>query len=197
MIAGLTWFALIAQFFLILDNRTASIAETIIRFVSFFTIESNALIAVASITLLLAPASRWSSFFERTSTLTALTVYILVVGIVYNCVLRFLWNPQGLQWIVDEVLHSIVPVFFLIGWLRWQPKSSLQYSNILRWLLFPLLYCVYTLIRGQLSGHYPYPFMDARLLGLPRVLINVGFMMILFVAISFGLIWVSNRQIRG
>src|SRR5882757_5578904 len=92
VIAALTWFALIAQLFLILGNRTASVAETIVRYASFFTIESNILIAVASTTLLLAPASRWGSFFARTTTLTALTLYILVVGIVYNGVLRYLWN---------------------------------------------------------------------------------------------------------
>jgi len=48
VIAALTWFALIAQLFLILGNRTASVAETIVRYASFFTIESNILIAVAS-----------------------------------------------------------------------------------------------------------------------------------------------------
>jgi len=197
VIAALTWFALIAQILLILGNRTASVAETIVRYASFFTIESNILIAIASTTLLLAPASRWSSFFAKTTTLTALTLYILVVGIVYNSVLRHLWNPQGLQRIVDEILHSLVPALFLIAWFRWQPKKLLQYGNILRWLLFPLLYCVYTLIRGRLSGHYPYPFMDAGQLGLPRVLINSGFVMIMFVAISFGLVWISNRRIRG
>jgi hypothetical protein len=197
VIAALTWFALIAQLVLILSNRTASVAETIVRFVSFFTIESNTLIAIASTTLLLATTSRWSSFFARTTTLTALTLYILVVGITYNVILRSLWNPQGLQRIVDEILHSVVPVLFLIGWFRWRPKNPLQYSNILRWLLFPLLYCVYTLIRGRLSGYYPYPFMDAGQLGLARVAVNSGFLMILFVAISIGLVWISNRQIRG
>ena len=32
------WFAIIAQFFLMLENRQADIPETIIRFFSFFTI---------------------------------------------------------------------------------------------------------------------------------------------------------------
>lgn len=33
------WFAVIAQFFLAIANRTASVPETVIRFFSFFTIE--------------------------------------------------------------------------------------------------------------------------------------------------------------
>src|ERR1700733_8302520 len=130
VIAALTWFAIIAQLILALNNRTASITETIVRFLSFFTIESNALIAIATTTLLLAPASRWGTFFAKTMTLTALTLYILVVGITYNTLLRSLWNPQGLQRIVDEILHSVIPVLFLIFWFSWQPKQRLQWSNI-------------------------------------------------------------------
>jgi hypothetical protein len=196
LIAILSWFGIIAQFFLALDNRIASIGETIVRFISFFTIESNALIAVASTTLLLTPSSRWGRFFAKTTTLTALTLYILVVGITYNALLRSLWNPQGLQRIVDEILHSVIPVLFFIFWLAWQPKQRMQYNSILPWLLFPLLYCIYTLILGPLSGYYPYPFMDAGQLGMPQVLINSGAMVILFVVIALALVWNANRQQR-
>jgi len=178
------WFAVIAQFFLAIANRTASAPEVVIRFFSFFTIETNGLIAVALTFLLLTPGSPRSNFFAKGTTMAAITVYILVVGITYNTLLRNIWNPQGLQRIVDELLHVAVPVLFFIYWLLFGPKANLHWKNIFPWLLFPLIYCIYTLVRGHLSGYYPYPFMDAGQLGFDKVLINIGAMLILFVVVA-------------
>ena len=36
----------------------------------------------------------------------------------------------------------------------------------------PLLYVVYVLVRGHLTGLYPYPFIDVGALGLKYVLLN-------------------------
>ena len=93
-IVSLGWFALIAQFYLIIVNRTASIPETIIRYFSFFTILTNLLVAVC-FTSFLNKKQKSSAFFSKITTLTAITVYILIVGIVYNVILRFLWKPEG------------------------------------------------------------------------------------------------------
>jgi hypothetical protein len=190
----MAWFAVITQFVLMIANRTASEGETIIRFFSFFTIESNGLIAVALTFLLLTPGSPRSNFFTRASTMAAMTLYILVVGITYNAILRSIWNPQGLQRIVDELLHLVIPLLFFIYWFIFQSKKPLHWKNIFPWLLFPLLYCIYTLIRGQLSGYYPYPFMDLTQLGMDRVLVNMGAMLVLFLVISILLVGITKLR---
>jgi len=46
------WFSLIAQFYLIIINRTTSVGETIIRYFNFFTILTNILVALCATTLL-------------------------------------------------------------------------------------------------------------------------------------------------
>src|ERR1044071_1883578 len=93
-IAGTAWFALIGQLYLILVNRTTTIPETLLRFFSFFTILSNIIVALSLSTLLVGPNGKWGRFFSKPSTLTAITVYITVVGAIYNGILRFLWAPQ-------------------------------------------------------------------------------------------------------
>ena len=110
----ITWFAVILQFYLIIVNRQASIPETIIRFFSFYTILTNIMVAVCFTALWLSPASRIGRFFSKKGTLTAATVYITIVSIVYNLILRFLWDPQGWQRLADELLHVIVPLIFLL-----------------------------------------------------------------------------------
>jgi len=177
-IAG--WFALIGQFYLIMVNSRVSAPETIARYFTFFTILTNILVALCCTIIVLKPTSGWSKFFSRATTLTAITVYILIVGIVYNLILRWLWRPEGLQRIIDELLHLIIPVAFVIFWLIYVPRGQLKWSDIFGWLIYPLIYLGIILMRGAFSGYYPYPFVDVNQLGYPKTLLNC-----LVLALSF------------
>jgi hypothetical protein len=170
---AISWLALAAQFYLILANRTASIPETITRFFSYFTILTNILVAVSFTLLFRRPRSRPWAFFLRPGTLTAIAVYISIVSIVYNLVLRALWNPQGLQLLVDELLHSVIPVMFFLFWLLYVPKNRLSFKNLGGWLIYPFIYLAGVLVRGAVSGFYPYPFLDVTAKGYVKIFINI------------------------
>ncbi|MDD3005878.1 Pr6Pr family membrane protein [Flavobacterium sp.] len=172
------WFAIITQFVLMIQNRQAEILETIIRFFSFFTILTNILVALFFTTQVFTKNKAYLSFLNSKSSLTAITTFILVVGIVYQILLRPIWNPQGLQKIVDELLHTIIPLLVLIYWILYVKKNELQLKSIVKWLLYPLLYFIYILIRGHFSKFYPYPFSNVSELGYSQVIIN-------FILISF------------
>ena len=106
------WVALTGQLYLILHNRVESVPQTILRYFTFFTILTNFLIAVWSTQYL------FKNFgVDQTDSTqkypAALTVYIAVVGLVYNTILRFLWSPAGFQLVVDELLHSVIPILFI------------------------------------------------------------------------------------
>jgi len=184
IVAILDWFALAAQFYLILENRVASIPETIIRYFSFFTILTNLLVALCCTFLLLKSNSYIARFFSKNGTITAIAAYITIVGIVYNLILRFLWNPKGLEQVVDELLHTIIPILFVLTWLVFIPKATLKWSNILSWLIFPFLYLIYILIRGLSAGYYPYPFLDVRQLGYNKVFLNSLGVLVAFLVVS-------------
>lgn len=181
---ALGWFAIMAQFYLIIENRITSIPETAIRFFSFFTILTNILVALCCTILLLNYNSKWRNFFSNKNTLTAIAVYITIVGVVYNLILRFLWNPEGLQWIVDELLHSVIPILFIILWLLYIPKRRLQLKSVFAWLLYPLVYLIFIIIRGSFSGFYPYPFIDVNKLGYNKVIVNSTGMLAAFLVTS-------------
>jgi hypothetical protein len=40
------------------------------------------------------------------------------------------------------------------------------------WVLWPLAYFVYAMLRGAATGFYPYPFIDVDRLGYAQVLVN-------------------------
>ncbi len=188
----LGWFALVGQLYLIILNRVTSLVDVIIRYFTFYTILTNLLVALCFTFLLFSPASKWGKFFARTNVSTALAVYIAVVGLTYNIVLRPLWNPQGLQKVVDELLHSVIPVLYIVYWFLFARKNQLQWRDILPWLIFPLLYLVVILVLGSFSGYYPYPFVDVVKLGYQKVFINCGVVILAFLFFCFLFVGISK-----
>ena len=189
--AAITWFAVILQFYLIILNRVESVPETIIRFFSYYTILTNILVAFCFTVLLVKPNSRSGIFFSQPGVLTATTINITVVGLLYNLILRGIWSPVGFQRLADELLHVVIPILFILYWYFFAPKGGLGWKNAFAWLLYPFFYAVFVLFRGALSGFYPYPFIDANTLGFKKVVLNsvglfIGFFLLslLFVAIT-------------
>jgi hypothetical protein len=185
LVAVLAWFALIAQLYLIIYNRNnETVGSALLRYFTYFTILTNLLVAVFATTIVSPIPGRLTNFFSSPGVQTALTVYIAVVGLVYNIVLRQLWNPQDLQRVVDETLHTVNPILFLIYWFIWVPKTTLTWSQIPAWLIFPAVYAIIVLILGAFSGYYPYPFLDVNKLSYPAVFRNSGWLVILFLVFS-------------
>jgi hypothetical protein len=191
LFAVIVWFAVIAQLILMIQNRTASVPETIIRFFSFFTILTNTIVALFFTGQVLNIGRTY-----RPGILSAVTVYIFMVGIVYQFLLRHIWQPKGLQLIVDELLHTINPLIVLLYWYLYEKKSLVNYHQIKGWLVYPFTYLVYIMIRGSFSGFYPYPFVNVAEIGLPRALVNSVVLTLFFIVISFVLVIVGRKTER-
>jgi hypothetical protein len=197
-IAIIAWFALIGQFYLILQSTGTtgfSTIKTITNFFSYFTILSNLLVAVCLTTSLLSASSRLGSFFSKVTVQSAIAVYIFIVGLVYNLVLRGIVTLSGFAWVVDNLLHVVVPVLFVLYWFIYVTKGVLHWKDIISWLFFPILYLSYSLLRGPVTGWYPYPFIHADKLGYIKVVVNC-----LLVALAFlivGLLFIMiNRSMK-
>ena len=189
----LGWFAVITQLKLMVDNRVTELPETLIRFFSFFTILTNIIVATYYSLEFFKVEIRWFNSRNKAEILTAVTVYITVVGLVYQILLRHIWNPTGMQRLVDELLHSIIPLLVIIYWIIYENKTVLKWKMIPRWLIYPMVYLVYIILRGHLSGFYPYPFVDVATHGLQQVLINSFFMTLLFLVLSLVMVFVGKR----
>lgn len=190
-------FALILQLYLMITVKNAahSLPFRFVNFFSFFTILSNILVAKSLAILLIMPSSFWARFFGKPSVQTAIAVYIAIVGITYSLVLRALWHPQGWPLVADVLMHDVIPVLYIIFWLIFVPKGSLDWKDPLRWLLFPLGYLIYTLLRGAITHWYPYPFVDAGTLGYARAGINI--LGLSFAFLIMGLILTAIDKIMG
>lgn len=193
IIAILGWFAVITQYVLLVNNTDQSVDESTMQFFSYFTILTNILVAYyfSRKFLILVEAIRGQIL---PGALTAVTVYIFMVGLLYQILLRHLWKPEGMQFLVDELLHSIIPVLVVIYWAFYESRHAVSYSHIFKFLPFPLIYCFLVLIRGQYSGFYPYPFIDgAKLTGM-ELMRNIGLLLLFFLAVSFIFIFIKKQQ---
>lgn len=150
------------------------------QFLGYFTVLSNGLVAwIALRGALMADGGR--DLRWRGCAVTA----IVLVGVGYHLLLRHVWNPQGAQWLADVLLHYAVPAAALLWWLALPPRHPLAAIAPVQWLLWPAAYAVYALARGAATGSYPYPFIDVPSLGMPRVLLNAGGLMLGFVLTGY------------
>lgn len=194
-----TFFVLITAFsaWLAVILQLCITEGTVANFFSYFTILSNLLIALCLTFSFFLPQTKTGIFFSGNSVQTAITLYIFIVAVVYNVVLRGIWVVTGLQWIVDNMLHVLNPILYILYWLIFAPKEKLNWKNGLYWTLFPLAYLVYSLIRGSIVNWYPYPFLNVTNIGYTKVFMNVSVMIILFFIVGLLLIAINNRFIKN
>jgi hypothetical protein len=88
-------------------------------------------------------------------------VYMTVVGVVFAVLLRDVELGALRPWI-NVLLHYVMPVAVVADWLL-RPGTALGGAR--DWLVVPagpLIYVIYVLGRGAITGWYPYPFLDPR-----------------------------------
>lgn len=172
LIAMLTWFTIVLQFVL----STGTVAN----YFSFFTIQNNLLVAISTTCIALCANTGAGKFFNKQEVLSGIALYIFVVALVYNTVLRGLVPLDNWGLLADTLLHVINPFLFIILWWLKRKHKVLNYKLAVIWLVYPLAYLVYTLVRGSMVNWYPYPFINAANLGYDKIIQNVFIMLLVF-----------------
>lgn len=164
------------------------------NFFSFFTIESN-LFAVVILGLSALALTRGAESKVLTMLRGANTLNMVVVGIIFPLLLSGLKNVEftAVPW-DNIVLHYIMPIAVALDWFIDRPKNRISIKQASLWLLFPIAYVAYSLIRGHLVDWYPYPFLDPGKHGYAGVAAySVGIALVAF-AVSFAIRGVGNKQ---
>jgi hypothetical protein len=150
---------------------------------AFFTIQSNLLAGLGSL-LLAMRADRRSEGFAvlRLSGLTAITV----TGIVFHAVLARTLDLDGWDAVGNELVHTVVPVMTVVGWLAAGPRGRIGARTVWLSLIFPVCWLAFTLIRGAIAHWYPYPFIDVTQLGYFKAAVNCVWVALLLLGLSAG-----------
>lgn len=161
------WAALGLQLCILVD-RMGAIGPALWRFLGYFTLLTNLMVAVVASAMALCPKSALAGPKARLAALTS----IVLVGVVYGLLLRNVWTPTGWQKIADLGLHDVVPPLFALAWLLGR-HGGLAFRDIF-WAVAPgLVYLVYALTRGAADGWYAYWFLNPDTLGTERLALNI------------------------
>ncbi|WP_346622890.1 Pr6Pr family membrane protein [Blastococcus montanus] len=170
------------QFVLLLtdpEGASLGIAERIVRFFSYFTVQSDLLVLASVLPLVRDPdhdGPVWR--VVRLASLLGITI----TGIVYAVVLAPLHDPEGLDRWTNAGEHYVSPVLTVVGWLLFGPRPRVTTGVVLRALLWPVAWIAWILAQGTVTGWYPYDFMDVGVQGYAVALRNLAFVVLLALA---------------
>ena len=137
-----------------------ALTETLWRLARYFTILTNTLVAVTYVALSLrgkVASSIW---------LGGVTLWIGITGVVYHLLLASDEGVKvGLSWWANFGVHTAVPIAVILWWLAFGPRDRLSVKAALVWMLWPVIYVTYALLRGQIDAKYPYFFTNPTEIG--------------------------------
>jgi hypothetical protein len=157
---------------------------------SFFTELSNLFAA----TVFLYGATHRAGTRSRAAELLrgAAVMYMLTTGIVYAVLLS--GQDVAYPW-VNTIVHRLMPIAVALDWVIDPPRVRLELRQTILWMSFPLVYIVYTLIRGAIVDWYPYFFVNPHHHG-GYLFVAGGCLAITagMVASILAITWVGNRR---
>lgn len=154
-------------------------------FFVFYTNLSNLLLAVYQLTLGVSGHDPQCGVFRWLSSAgvaLSMTLCIFVTHLIYQWVLvpsakksGKALSDIGFSSFGNLCVHYAVPWLTVVQWLLWQDKAGLTVWHAVWWLVLPVTYFVFVMLRARtgkpigLSGElYPYPFLNYPALGARR-----------------------------
>lgn len=194
VVAILAWGALVLQLSILVRvfaEQGLPAGEAIVRFLSFFTILTNLMVAI--VTTLSAFDAGGRGRCSQPFITGAATTFIIMVAVVYHLLLGHLWDPREEQLLADRLLHTAVPIAYVVWWFLAIPKGDLVWPDAFVWLVWPIGYFAAISVAGRVNAFYPYPFIDPERHGVVGVLGNSAYLTGAFLAL--GLIIVAVDEV--
>ena len=135
------------------------------------------------------------------------TLCILVTFIIYFFVLtrfgrhsrRDTMESLGTRRVGNVFVHYLVPLLTLLEWLTVADKRGLGLGDALIWLLVPLGYLAFLLLRARTGvvientkSLWPYGFMDLDRLGMKKWLVNMALTLAGFFLLALALLGIAR-----
>ena len=177
---------IVTRVWLRIDRYDIGLLETLAFNYRYFTIWTNTLVGLSCAAVMVG----WR---ESAKLQSGLLLSISMVAIVYHVLLAHLRDYQGIDMVIDLMLHTLIPIGFAVYWLVFVDKRELRYPDILPWLILPLLYCIAAMVRAQFDGRYPYHFLNYDDLGLFRTAVNIFGLLVVFSGFGALIVWAAHR----
>jgi hypothetical protein len=190
---ALVWRIIISAlviFGLILNFALSNGVNDAARLLAYFTIQSNIFVAALFVFLAVKTALQLHKEgkygeAESVSPLIQLgvTFIITITFVVYATLLSEInfeiqesAMQASLRALGNILVHYVVPIMTIIDWIFFMPHGKLKFKAAAWWLLYPVVYVIFILIRAFVGGplyvstdgtevFYPYPFANPDIVG--------------------------------
>lgn len=173
------------------------------HYFAFFTIQT----AMINLVVLIAGGIMAHSLERDTQLYTAIRAsvfsYAIVTAVVYNLLLRDVPNADGYIGPVwpNEALHVWIPVYIAVDWMLTPGRVRIAWSALWLAISFPLIWVGITMLRGELTGWHPYPFLEPNgvngITGVVTYVIGISVFIIMMAIIAIIINRVQTRGVRG
>ncbi|MFI7140597.1 Pr6Pr family membrane protein [Streptomyces massasporeus] len=177
------------------------------RVLSSFAIQSNMLLALV---MALSARRAWTASRPLPGALLGATLlYVVIATLVHHLLLANTTSPfsltgeattpTGRQALSDAVLNTVTPIAAALDWLLLTSPGRMRLRQASTWLLYPMAYLAFCLIRGELllpgtPDRYLYPFLDVGQDGFKRVLGNALLLGLSFYALAVLLVGLDHAR---
>ncbi|MCL2556506.1 MAG: Pr6Pr family membrane protein [Firmicutes bacterium] len=143
-----------------------------INYLAYFTFLANILLFVwlilAGIAILTNKQAVKKNLFAP-KIFCGIALYVILVGIIFYGALRWMvtpfpWNLWYAR-LSDFFFHGLSPIMTILLFVYMKKtagdnKEKIRLRHVTFWLIFPLLYFAFSLIRGFIIDWFAYPFFD-------------------------------------
>jgi hypothetical protein len=173
------------------ENPVAmSLPYVVIYYVTFLTHLAN----LGVVLVYCSSLSEWRGlgWFRRERTRAMLAGLIALVGLFYHFLLAPTLRLAGPIVYANFLLHYVAPVLYLVWWGAFCRHGGVRFRHIPPMLLAPLIYFLWTMLRGAVVHDYPYGIIDVDKLGYPIVMLNAA---VVFIELTVLLLAVVGADI--
>jgi hypothetical protein len=165
----------------------------IFDWLGYFTIWSNLLVAVVLTLLALNPHR--DSLRLRVLRIDTLMM-ISITGIIYAAIIAPYVTNRGWEHLSNALVHQITPILTILVFIIAGPRGWFNVKAVFAALIVPIVYVIFTLIRGAVIGAYPYSFFNVAKYGYNAVLINVIAIAICGLILAFMFMGIDRLMMR-
>jgi len=159
---------------------------------AYFTLQSNVLVAIVYLVLLLKKEENKVLRIVRNQTVVA----IILTGLVYNLMLRpyISGNDYSPDTLSDILVHTLTPILVLLDFLFFSNCQKRRIYEPFYNLIFPMFYWIFTIIFVVLGGNfngstyesnYPYFFLNFPESGVGYFILVIVFIIIISFLLYF------------
>lgn len=182
--AGLGLGAVIYEITKLINEGSFSAVNYFSQFTTQTNLLASALLITSAIFIAQNHSSRILEYLRGAS-----TVYLVTTGIAFGLLLtKYITNVVDIPW-SNFTLHYIMPATIIIDWFMDQPKAVIYFKKAIAWMIYPILYITYVIIRGINTGNYTYPIFNPDNNSIPKI----GITIIGLLAMVFALTYLISR----